>query len=147
MIKSKTNIIGGQKEGVSYLMQTYGLDYRKALSMYRKAEYKLAQQTNIHLTDTKAFQRYVAKSIEGKVQVQSNINVLSGTVTIQNLTNNDDIFKTEVTNRLQNFLEKYKNTSIMDKYNQYITDQISYEEFKMQVEIFKRSSYEYLIGS
>lgn len=147
MQRTKTNLIGGQKEGVSYLMQTYGLTYRKALSMFQKAAYQIAQHTDIHLSDTRAYNRFVAKSIEGKVQVQSNINIASQTVTIDNIVDNNDIFKSEVSVRLEKFLEKYKNTSIMDSYNLYMTNQISYEQLKIAIEDFKRKSYQYLIGS
>ena len=137
----------GQKSGVDYLMSTYGLTRNKALSFYRKAERQVAEQTNIHLTDTKAFQRYVTRTIMGTTSVMSNINILKEEVTVTRDFSSDDVFKQEVVDRLHNFMDQWKNTSIIDEYDKYISDQISYEELKQAIDNFKRTSPEYLVGS
>lgn len=152
--------IGGQKQGVDYIMQVYNVPYNKALSLYRKAEYKLAQQTSLHTSNTKAFQRYVARTIEGTTAVKSNINLSESTISLSNVSIGSDIFKLEVEQRLNKFMSKYAGTEIYKVYESYMSGQryfgkmykyngkdITYEDLKNAIEDFKRNSHEYLIGS
>lgn len=159
-IISNLSKIGGQKQGVDYIRQVYNVSYNKALSLYRKAEYQLAQQTTLHQTDVKAFQRYVARTIEGTTQVKANINLSTSNISLSNVTVGSDIFKLEVQQRLNKFMNKYAGTDIYKIYEAYMNDtvyigkmykysgkKITYDQLKNAVEDFKRNSYEYLIGS
>lgn len=158
-VKTKGMKFGGQKEGVDYIMKAYNVPYRKALSLYYKAQYQLAQKTNLHISDFRAFQRYVARSVEGTTSVKSNINRASGTVSLSNV-GPDDIFKSEVQFRLNNFMQKYAGTDIVKVYEAYMNNtvytgkmgkysgkQITYGLLKDAIEDFKRDSYEYMVGS
>lgn len=139
----------GQQKGVNFIMGVYGYDYRKALSIYRKIEYRIAQKTDTTKMTTFAYQKFVTQSIIGETEMKTKAFIdYKGNISIDYASETDE-FKYEVERRLHNFKEKYQNTDIGAIIDDYLSPNgtTDFETLKSEIEEFKRSSTQYMAGS
>lgn len=140
----------GQQKGVSFLRNVYGFSYNKALSIYAKIRYQIAQTTDPSKIDAKSLDVFVTKAIYGdsKIKTKAIVN-FTGDFRIKYGVEYDTSFKEEVARRLEGFKERYQNTYIGEYIDEYLAEgsKITYDELKREIEKFKQTNPVHLKGS
>ena len=139
----------GQQKGISFLRNVYGFSYRKALSVYAKIRYQIAQKMDVYKTTAKELDVFVTKALLGESQIKTKA-IVSYTGEFEIKYGSDlDPFKQEVARRLEKFKQRYEGSTISEIIDEYLTpgSEITYDELKDAIEEFKQNSPEHLRGS
>lgn len=141
------NSIHYQKLGVDYLIDRYGYAYNKALSIFRKIQYRLAQKSQtLKTTEQGNLDKLTYESITNVTSTTTTRfypKKDTFTLTFNKQSSTGDAFKDEVLERLSNFRQKYKGTWIENWIQKYENGEIDYNLLEWKIDLFKTWSPQY----